>query len=197
MILIIDNYDSFVYNIYHAIAPHRPDVVIHRNDALTIADIRSMQPDHIILSPGPGRPENAGICVSLIRTFYQQIPILGICLGHQAIAVAFNIPVQETAELMHGKTSEINVIMDHPLFHGCPPSFPATRYHSLIVHPETTLTDFEIIAQTGQNLIMGISHKNAPLWGVQYHPESILTVSGGDQIRNFIETDVKAPLSFR
>ena len=186
MILIIDNYDSFVYNIYQYIAEINSDILIRRNDAISLKEIEKLNPSHIILSPGPKRPIDAGICIELIKKFYQSIPILGICLGHQAIAKAFAWNVIKADELMHGKTSEIQIIRADSKIHlGIRSRFIATRYHSLIVSDKVE-NSFYLTAQTKNHIIMGIEHKNFPLFGIQYHPESILTEFGKEHFRNFL-----------
>jgi len=186
MILMIDNYDSFTYNLVQYLGELGEELHVHRNDKITIDDIRKMNPARIVISPGPGRPDGAGISKELIATFYKDIPILGVCLGHQAIGEVFGAKTIHAPYLMHGKTS--NITHDNTgVFKGLPNPMQATRYHSLIVD-ETTLPDkLEITARTEKdNLLMGFRHKDYPCEGVQFHPESILTPEGKQLLANFI-----------
>lgn len=187
MILMIDNYDSFTYNLVQYLGELGADLQVHRNDALTLAQIRHMHPDRIVISPGPGRPEDAGICVDLIREFAGKVPILGVCLGHQAIGYAYGGNIIRAQRLMHGKTSMIQHNQKE-IFQGIENPFEATRYHSLVVERETIPVSLEITAWTTDEdkEIMGVRHKQFPLWGVQFHPESILTKAGKDILRNFL-----------
>lgn len=186
MIIIIDNYDSFTYNLYQYVAQSDVEIQVHRNDQISLEQIAELEPQGIILSPGPGRPENAGICVDLVKRFGAYIPILGVCLGHQAIAIANNAKVIPAKNIMHGKTSLV--------FHnrgqlykklGLP--FHAGRYHSLTVAAESINSDLIVEAQTEDDVIMGIKHRDYPCYGVQFHPESILSESGMQLIDNFLE----------
>lgn len=187
MILMIDNYDSFTYNLVHYLGELGEDVVVHRNDKIGLAEAISLNPASIVISPGPCTPREAGISVELIRELAGRVPILGVCLGHQAIAYAFGAEIVRARNLLHGKTSLIHHD-GRTLFRGLPDPFEATRYHSLIVKRDTLPDDFEVSAWTDEDEIMGIRHKRLPLEGVQFHPESILTKSGKDLLRNFIET---------
>lgn len=187
MILLIDNYDSFTYNLFHDIARLGEEVVVRRNDAVSIEDIRDLKPTCIFLSPGPRSPREAGITVGVIKQFYQDIPMLGVCLGHQAIGYAFGGNVVRAERIRHGKTS--------PIFHdgqtiysGLPNPFEATRYHSLIVEREALPECLEISAWTEEGEIMGLRHRSYKVEGVQFHPESILTPLGGRLIENFIHS---------
>lgn len=185
MLLMIDNYDSFTYNLVQYLEEAGAEVQTFRNDAITIAEIERLRPERIVISPGPCTPKEAGISVELIKHFYDKLPILGVCLGHQSIAEAFGGDVVRAERIMHGKTS----LIEHDglgLFVGVPNPFEATRYHSLIV-VEDTLPDFlEVSARTKDKEVMGLRHKHYQLEGVQFHPESILTREGKSLIRNFL-----------
>jgi len=185
MILIIDNYDSFTYNLFQYIAPLSDSVKVVRNDKISIAEIEEYQPSGIILSPGPGRPENAGICVELIRHFSNTIPILGVCLGHQAIAVAFGGDVVSAGDIVHGKSSLVYHNRSS-LYQNIPLPFAAGRYHSLLVERTRLPNILKIDAENSEGLIMGISHQCNPTFGVQFHPESILTPEGINLLKNFL-----------
>lgn len=185
MILIIDNYDSFTYNLVHLVAEHTDDYKVVRNDAITIDEITKLQPTGILISPGPGRPSDAGITADVIRQFGKEIPILGVCLGHQAIGEAFGGEVVHAPKLMHGKTSTIH----HDgkgVFEGVEDGFTATRYHSLVLKPDHIPEEFDITARSEDNVIMGIRHKKYPLEGIQFHPESLLTTAGKQLLANWI-----------
>lgn len=186
MILLIDNYDSFSYNLYQLIGVKNPDIQVVRNDEISIEKIRKLTPTHIVISPGPGKPVNAGICINMIKELYKEIPILGICLGHQAIYEAFGGKVSYAKKLMHGKSSNVKVLTENPLFNGLPATIQAARYHSLAGVKETLPQELEIIAWTKDDEIMGIRHKEYPVYGVQFHPESILTPQGNVIIENFL-----------
>jgi anthranilate synthase component 2 len=185
MILIIDNYDSFTYNLYQYIATLCDSVKVVRNDKISISEIEECQPTGIILSPGPGRPENAGICVELIRYFSNSIPILGVCLGHQAIAVAFGGDVVSADEIVHGKSSLIYHNRSS-LYQDIPLPFAAGRYHSLLVDRIRLPNILNIDSENSDGLIMGIRHQYNPTFGVQFHPESILTPEGIGLLKNFL-----------
>ncbi|MCM1173512.1 MAG: aminodeoxychorismate/anthranilate synthase component II [Blautia sp.] len=186
MILLIDNYDSFSYNLYQLIGEIDPDIRVIRNDEMTTAKIRELNPGRIILSPGPGRPEDAGIIVEAARTLGQDIPLLGVCLGHQAICAAFGAAITYARELMHGKQSQVRFQRDCPLFRDCPETAPVARYHSLAADAATMPEELRITAATADGEIMAVQHRKYPIFGVQFHPESIMTPDGGTMLKNFI-----------
>lgn len=185
MLLMIDNYDSFTFNIVQYFGQLGENVQVHRNDKISLAEIEALRPERIVISPGPCSPEEAGISVSVIKHFAGKIPILGVCLGHQSIGCAFGGTVLRSASLMHGKTSPI-FHNGQELFAGLPNPFLATRYHSLIVDRPTLPECLEVTAWVENGEIMGLRHKELPIWGVQFHPESILTEGGMDLLRNFL-----------
>lgn len=187
MILLIDNYDSFSYNLYHLIGAVDPDIQVVRNDRITIPEIKTLHPRAIFLSPGPGRPENAGICMETVRAFTGKIPILGVCLGHQAICAAFGGTISYASCLMHGKTSPILLESSSRMFRGMPSEIPAARYHSLTAVPESLPSCLRVTARTHDGEIMAVEHKDEPVYGVQFHPESVMTPDGISIIRNFLE----------
>jgi len=187
MILLIDNYDSFSYNLYQLVGELAPDIKVIRNDELTVEEIRALGPERIILSPGPGRPENAGVTVEAVRALGSEIPILGVCLGHQAICMAFGATVTYAKRLMHGKQSEVKFDRDCPLFKGCPETAPVARYHSLAADPATVPPELKVTALTREGEIMAVQHKTCPIFGVQFHPESIMTPDGKQMLKNFIK----------
>lgn len=186
MILLLDNYDSFTYNLLHYLGELGAEVQVARNDALSLEDIAAMHPEGIVISPGPGTPKDAGICEEVIRRFGKDIPILGVCLGHQGIAEVFGGSVIESGAPMHGKVSEITH-RDSGVFKGLPSPFPATRYHSLVVAPENVPDCLEVNAETADGTIMGLRHKEWPVHGVQFHPESIASRQGHALLRNFLD----------
>ncbi len=186
MILLVDNYDSFSYNLYQLIGEIDPSIKVIRNDEMTIEEIRQLSPDHIILSPGPGRPEDAGIIVEAARTLGKEIPILGVCLGHQAICAAFGATVTYAKQLMHGKQSDVEFDPECTLFEGCPKVAPVARYHSLAADPDTIPDCLKVTAVTTEGEIMAVQHKEYPIYGVQFHPESIMTPDGKQMLDNFI-----------
>jgi anthranilate synthase component 2 len=190
MLLMIDNYDSFTYNLVQYFGQLGEEVVVHRNDRITLEQIEQLAPERIVVSPGPCSPNEAGISIPVIKHFAGKIPILGVCLGHQAIGAAFGGNVIRSAYLMHGKTSSIHHD-EKGLFKGLPNPFDATRYHSLIVERSTLPACLEVTAWVAEGEIMGMRHRELPLWGVQFHPESILTVQGMDILRNFLEMSKK------
>ncbi len=186
MIILIDNYDSFTYNLYQYISEFA-EVLVFRNDEITVEDIRKMKPDGIVISPGPGRPEDSGISIDVIKSFGEDIPVLGICLGHQAIAVAFGGKVVLAGEIFHGKSSTIQV-KGNDIFEGIGRKVEVMRYHSLIVERISMPKELEITAETVDNhTIMGIKHKVKKIYGMQFHPESVFTIKGKRMIRNFVE----------
>jgi anthranilate synthase component 2 len=185
VILVVDNYDSFTFNLVQILATLDPDVVVVRNDALTADEILAKRPDRIVVSPGPGRPEDAGVSCALIAQ-NADVPLLGVCLGHQALGAVFGGRVSRARTLMHGKTSEI-AHDGRGLFTGLSNPFTATRYHSLAVEPEAVPTDLRVTAWTADGTVMGLAHRTRPLAGVQFHPESILTPEGEKLLKNFVE----------
>ena len=187
MTLLIDNYDSFSYNLYQLVGAIDPDIRVTRNDALSAGEIAELSPSHIILSPGPGRPADAGVCEEVIRRLAGTIPILGVCLGHQAICEVFGAAVTYAKQLMHGKQSEADVDTASPLFRGLPASIPVARYHSLAAAPDTIPDTLRVTARTDDGEVMAVQHTAYPVFGVQFHPESILTPRGETIIRNFME----------
>lgn len=188
MILLVDNYDSFSYNLYQMIGTLDADIRVVRNDALSVDEVAALAPSHIILSPGPGRPEEAGICIELVRQLGASIPLLGVCLGHQAIAAAFGATVTYAQRLMHGKQSLVQFDTDSPLFAGLPKAAPVARYHSLAVAEDTLPDALMPVAQTmdGTAEVMALQHADYPIYGVQFHPESIMTPDGAAMLKNFL-----------
>jgi para-aminobenzoate synthetase component 2 len=186
MILVIDNYDSFTYNLVQYLGELGAEPRVYRNDAINIDQIRDLEPERIVISPGPGVPKDAGITIALVRAFAGKIPILGVCLGNQAIGEAFGGRVVRAAILMHGKTSEI-CHDSATIFRGLPYRFKATRYHSLIVEKEGLPDSLEVSATTPDGLIMGLRHREYPVEGVQFHPESVMTEHGKKLLQNFLK----------
>jgi anthranilate synthase/aminodeoxychorismate synthase-like glutamine amidotransferase len=186
MLLLIDNYDSFTYNLYQYLCELGEEVTVVRNDKMTIEEMEKLAPRCIVISPGPGYPRDAGISCQVIRYFGENLPILGVCLGHQCIAEVYGGVVDHAGEIKHGKSSLIH----HDgkgVFQGLPNPFPAIRYHSLAVRPETVPDTLEVSAKTDNNIIMGLRHKELPIEGVQFHPESIMTEVGKDLLKNFLK----------
>jgi len=186
MILLIDNYDSFTYNLYQALAGLGARVLVRRNDSLTAAEAAALRPEKIVLSPGPGRPEEAGVCLELLTALAPKVPMLGVCLGHQALAQAFGGKVVRAPRMMHGKTSAVS----HDgkgVFRGLPDPFTATRYHSLIVERKSLPDCLQESARASDGTLMGLRHRRWPAEGVQFHPESIMTAEGAKLLRNFLE----------
>ena len=190
MILLIDNYDSFTYNLYQYVGIFQKNIKVVRNDKITIEEIRQMDPERIILSPGPKSPAEAGICMDLVKEFYRSRPILGICLGHQSIGAAFGAGIVHARELMHGKQSVIRH-EGQSIFAGIPSPMKVARYHSLAVEEETLPEDFIILARTEDGEIMAMQHKDYPLFGIQFHPESIITEYGKRMIENFLRIQMQ------
>ena len=186
MILLIDNYDSFSYNLYQLIGSVNPDIKVVRNDEISLAEIEKLKPEAIVLSPGPGRPEDAGICIPVIKEFAGKIPILGVCLGHQSICEAFGGVVSYAKELKHGKRDTMIRQNISVLFNGLPEKFPAARYHSLAALEETLPKELTVTARAEDGEIMAVEHKEYPVYGVQFHPESVMTPDGKVMIQNFI-----------
>lgn len=186
MILLIDSYDSFSYNLYQLVGELDSDIRVIRNDERTVKEIKELHPDRIILSPGPGRPEDAGILCDTVRTLSRDIPILGVCLGHQAVCAVFGADITYAKELMHGKQSEIKLDRRCPLFAGCAETVPAARYHSLAAAAGSIPDCLKITAVTGDGEVMAVQHKRYPVFGVQFHPESIMTPDGKTMLANFL-----------
>lgn len=186
MLILIDNYDSFSYNLYQLIGCVSPDIKVVRNDEKTISELEAMKPSHIVISPGPGRPADAGISEEAIEYFKDKCPILGVCLGHQAICEVFGGKVGYAAKLMHGKSSNIHIANGSNLFRGLPPIIRAARYHSLAAERASLPDELLIIAEDDGDEIMGLKHRDYDVYGVQFHPESILTPMGETIIRNFL-----------
>ena len=187
MILLIDNYDSFSYNLYQLIGSVDPDIRVIRNDQMTLSEIEALAPRAIFLSPGPGKPADAGICEDVIRHFTGKIPLFGVCLGHQAICEALGGTVSYAERLMHGKVSEVTLDHTGRLFAGLPDTIPVARYHSLAAVRDTLPDCLRVTAQTADGEIMAVEHKKYPVCGVQFHPESVMTPDGQTIIRNFLE----------
>ena len=189
MILLIDNYDSFTYNLVHYVEELGHNVQVYRNDKISLKKIANLNPKKIIISPGPCTPNEAGICLDLVKKFYDKMPILGVCLGHQSIGQAFGAKIIKAGKIMHGKTSKVSNL-GSKIFKGLPSSFEATRYHSLVIKNGTLPKNFRVISETidnKKNVIMGIEHENYPCYGVQFHPESIASVPFGKKImKNFL-----------
>jgi anthranilate synthase component 2 len=188
MTLLVDNYDSFTYNLYHLLATVGEDkeVKVARNDALTVADIEALAPDRIVLSPGPGRPADAGVCEALVNALAGRVPILGVCLGHQAICEAFGAAITHAPRLVHGKATPVTLSPDCTLFAGLPATIKAGRYHSLAVDEATLPASLAVIARDADGTVMGVEAPGKALWGLQFHPESVLTPDGGVIARNFL-----------
>jgi len=186
MTLLIDNYDSFSYNLYQMLGAIDPDIKVIRNDEMTVEEIENLSPDRIVLSPGPGRPENAGVILEVVEKLKGKFPILGVCLGHQAISMAFGATVTYAPRLMHGKQSEVTVDTSDLLFQGLPEKIPVARYHSLIADADTIPPELIVTAKTSENEVMAVRHKDYPVYGVQFHPESIMTPDGEKILRNFL-----------
>ncbi len=186
MILLIDNYDSFSYNLYQLIGTVREDIKVIRNDELTVGEIKKLDIDAIVLSPGPGRPADAGICIEIVRELSGKYPILGVCLGHQAICEAFGADITYAKQLMHGKTSQVKLAEDSALFKGIASEIKVARYHSLAADQDTLPECLRITAKTADGEVMAVEHRTLPVYGLQFHPESVLTPDGEAMIRNFI-----------
>ena len=187
MILLIDNYDSFSYNLFQLIGSLNPDIKVIRNDAFSVKEIEEMKPEAIILSPGPGKPEDSGIGIDVVKELGDKIPILGVCLGHQSICTAYGGTVSYAKELMHGKQSMTKLDKECPVFKGLPDTIPVARYHSLALIEDTLPECLTITARTDDGEVMAVKHKNYPVYGLQFHPESILTPDGNKIVKNFLE----------
>jgi anthranilate synthase component II len=190
MVLVIDNYDSFTYNLVQYIGETGAEILVRRNDEVTVADVRALKPSHILVSPGPCSPKEAGVSVEVIRNLAGEIPILGVCLGHQAIGYAFGGEIIRAGRLMHGKTSEIRHD-GQGVFKGLPNPFRATRYHSLVIRKDALPPDLLVTARSEDDEIMGVRHRTLAVEGVQFHPESVLTESGRKLLGNFLEMRVE------
>lgn len=189
MILLIDNYDSFSYNLYQLIGEIDDNIKVIRNDELTVDEIKALRPSRIILSPGPGRPEDAGVIIDVVKKLGSEIPILGVCLGHQAICAAFGATVTYAKQLMHGKQSDAELNTDTLLFKNCPETAPVARYHSLAADEKTMPDCLMVTAKTADGEIMAVQHKEYKIYGVQFHPESIMTPDGKQMLTNFIKNN--------
>ena len=187
MILLVDNYDSFVYNLYQLIGSINPKIKVIRNDKLDIEQIKKLNPSHIVLSPGPGKPSEAGICSEIVKAFQSKIPILGICLGHQIIAEVFGSVVSYAKEVVHGKAFKLKIVEDSLLFKNIDKYFMGARYHSLAIKKETLSEDLKITSISDDGEIMAIEHKKYSIYGLQFHPESILSDNGKILIQNFLD----------
>lgn len=187
MILLIDNYDSFSYNLYQLVGTLNPDIRVIRNDALTVEEIAALSPEAIILSPGPGRPEDAGVCIEVVRQLGGRFKLLGVCLGHQAICKAYGGEVTYARELMHGKTSRVMLDARSKLFRGMGPTTTVARYHSLAAPAESLPPCLRVISETDDGEVMAVEHRDYPVYGLQFHPESVLTPEGHIILKNFLE----------
>lgn len=186
MIALIDNYDSFSYNLYQLVGMVNPDIKVFRNDGVTVDDLKKMRPEAVILSPGPGKPSDAGICIQAAKELGDDIPVLGVCLGHQSICEAYGAEVSYAKEMMHGKTSVITVDTDSTLFHGMEKNITVARYHSLAAVKDTIPGELKVTAAADDGEIMAVEHISKRIYGVQFHPESVLTPDGIHIIRNFL-----------
>ena len=186
MILLIDNYDSFSYNLFQMVGEINPDIKVIRNDEMSVDDIKALSPEKIIISPGPGRPEDAGVIIDVVKELGQSIPILGVCLGHQSICMAFGATVTYAKELMHGKDSTTHFDTNCPIFKGIPATSKVARYHSLAALENTLPDTLKVVAKTDDGEVMAVKHIYFPIYGVQFHPESIMTTYGKEMLRNFI-----------
>ncbi|MGN0182786.1 MAG: anthranilate synthase component II [Candidatus Ornithomonoglobus sp.] len=185
MIIMIDNYDSFTYNLYQYIGTLNPDIEVYRNDKITVEEVLAKKPSHIILSPGPGYPKDAGICIDLIKAA-EDIPILGVCLGHQAIGEAFGAEIVHAPRIMHGKRDKAAINGLCPLFKGISGELEVGRYHSLVIDKSTMPAQLSLTAQSDDGCVMGVMHNSRPIYGIQFHPESVLTPDGMRLIENFL-----------
>lgn len=187
MVLLIDNYDSFSYNLVQLAGSINPDIKVIRNDELTVEEIRALKPSHIIISPGPGYPKDAGVCEQVVEEMKGEVPILGVCLGHQGICEAFGATITLAKRLMHGKQSDIHIANGSLIFHGLPPVIKAARYHSLIAQKDSLPDELLVIAEDDDGEVMAVQHRNYEVYGLQFHPESILTPQGDTILKNFLK----------
>ena len=187
MVILIDNYDSFSYNLYQLIGMINPDICVIRNDEFTAEEIGKLKPSHIVISPGPGKPSDAGVCEEVVRYFKGKVPVLGVCLGHQAICEVFGAKISYAKQLMHGKQSVINVDTGCQLFNGLPGRAEVARYHSLTAVKETIPEELLVTAVTDDDEVMAVKHRDYNIFGVQFHPESIMTPDGMKMLKNFLE----------
>ena len=187
MIVLIDNYDSFSYNLYQLIGAINPEIKVIRNDELTAEEIEALKPEAIILSPGPGRPQNAGCCIEVVQKLGGKIPILGVCLGHQGICEVYGCTISHAKQLMHGKKSRIHIDNNSPIFKGLDEEMDAARYHSLVAVRETVPNVLQVIGEDKNGEVMAVQHKTYPVYGLQFHPESILTPQGRIILENFLD----------
>lgn len=187
MILLIDNYDSFSYNLVQLIGQRNPDIRVIRNDEMTVEEIGELNPSHIILSPGPGRPNDAGVCEQVAAEMKGKVPVLGVCLGHQGICEVFGATIRHAKKLMHGKKSNVKIDNTDAIFAGLPERIDVARYHSLIADVDTIPEELKVIAVDDGGEVMAVRHRDAPVYGLQFHPESILTPDGGVMIDNFLK----------
>ena len=190
MVLLIDNYDSFSYNLVQMAGSIRPDIKVIRNDAMTVEEIEALHPSHIILSPGPGYPKDAGVCEEVVRKLEGKIPILGVCLGHQAICEVYGGTIAHAKELMHGKQSEVKLDLKSRIFEGMEAEIKAARYHSLALKEDTIPEELKVIGTALDGEVMAVEHKEYPVYGLQFHPESILTPNGKKILENFFEVSI-------
>lgn len=197
MLLLIDNYDSFSYNLVQMFGAVSPDIKVIRNDEMTTEDIREMSPSHIILSPGPGYPKDAGICEDVVRKLGDSIPILGVCLGHQGICEVYGANIAHAKKLMHGKQSILTIDTADPIFKGLPEKLPAARYHSLIAERQSLPGCLKVIAADDTGEVMAVKHKEFPVYGLQFHPESILTPDGKIILENFLSLKIDPSQQFK
>lgn len=188
MIVLIDNYDSFSYNLYQLVGSFEPDIKVIRNDQITVEELAQLKPSHIILSPGPGKPSDAGICEEIVQKLGGSIPILGVCLGHQAICEVYGATVTYAPEMMHGKTSIATLETDTAMFEGMEPKTQVARYHSLVATKDSIPECLLVTAVTDDGQVMAVQHRDYPVYGLQFHPESIMTKEGGAMIQNFLKT---------
>ncbi len=186
MILLIDNYDSFSYNLYQYLGELKADIKVIRNDEMSVEEIRALNPDKIVISPGPGRPEDAGIIIEAVKELGKDIPILGVCLGHQAICAAFGAKITYASRLMHGKQSLTDLDTAQSIFKDCPEKTPVARYHSLVADESTLPSELKVIARADDGEVMAVRHEKYPIYGLQFHPESILTPEGKKMLGNFL-----------